>query len=87
MSKTTEEFRDSVCRQIPLGRWISPEDIAEAVLFLASDRSAMITGVVLDVNGGQLLGIAADYREDLVRRMEFSAGNLTRYLESRGMRR
>jgi hypothetical protein len=47
----------------------------------------MITGVVLDVNGGQLLGIAADYREDLARRMEFSAGNLTRYLESRGMRR
>ena len=87
MSKTTEEFRDSVCRQIPLGRWISPEDIAEAVLFLASDRSAMITGVVLDVNGGQLLGIAADYREDLARRMEFSTGNLTRYLESRGMRR
>lgn len=85
MSKTTEEFRDSVCRQIPLGRWISPEDIAEAVLFLASDRSAMITGVVLDVNGGQLLGIAADYREDLARRMEFSAGNLTRYLESRGI--
>jgi NAD(P)-dependent dehydrogenase (short-subunit alcohol dehydrogenase family) len=87
MSKTTEEFRDSVCRQIPLGRWIGPEDIAEAVLFLASDRSAMITGVVLDVNGGQLLGIAADYREDLARRMEFSAGNLTRYLESRGIKR
>ena len=86
MSKTTEEFRDSVCRQIPLGRWISPEDIAEAVLFLASDRSAMITGVVLDVNGGQLLGIAADYTEDLARRMEFSAVNLRRYLESRGMR-
>ena len=58
---------------------------AFAVLFLASDRSAMITGVVLDVDGGQLLGIAADYQEDLARRMEFSAANLTGYLESRGM--
>jgi NAD(P)-dependent dehydrogenase (short-subunit alcohol dehydrogenase family) len=87
MSKTTEEFRNTIGKQIPLGRWISPEDIAEAVLFLASDRSAMITGVVLGVDGGQLLGIAADYQEDLARRMEFSAVNATRYLESRGVKK
>jgi 3-oxoacyl-[acyl-carrier protein] reductase len=87
VSKTTEQFRDTISKQIPLGRWVAPEDIAEAVLFLASDRSSMITGVVLGVDGGQLLGIAADYQEDLARRMEFSAGNLTRYLESRGMER
>ena len=86
MSKTTEEFRNTISKQIPLGRWISPEDIAESVLFLASDRSAMITGVVLGVDGGQLLGIAADYQEDLARRMEFSAMNATRYLESRGVK-
>ena len=60
---------------------------AFAVLFLASDRAAMITGIVLDVDGGQLLGIAADYQEDLARRMEFSAGNLKSYLASREMRR
>jgi len=87
MSKTTEEFRNTISEQIPLGRWISPEDIAEAVLFLASDRSAMITGVVLGVDGGQLLGIAADYEEDLARRIEASAVNATRYLESRGAKR
>jgi len=87
MSKTTEEFRNTISKQIPLGRWISPEDIAESVLFLASDRSAMITGVVLGVDGGQLLGIAADYQEDLARRMEFSAMNSTRYVESRGVTR
>jgi NAD(P)-dependent dehydrogenase (short-subunit alcohol dehydrogenase family) len=87
MSKTTEEFRGTIGKQVPLGRWVSPEDIAEAVLFLASDRSAMITGVVLDVDGGQLLGIAADYQEDLARRIDISAINLKRYLESRGMRR
>jgi NAD(P)-dependent dehydrogenase (short-subunit alcohol dehydrogenase family) len=83
MSKTTDKFRDTISKQIPLGRWISPEDIAEAVLFLASDRSAMITGVVLGVDGGQLLGIAADYQEDLARRTEFSAANAKRYVESR----
>jgi NAD(P)-dependent dehydrogenase (short-subunit alcohol dehydrogenase family) len=81
VSKTTEQFRDTISKQIPLGRWVSPEDIAEAALFLASDRSAMITGVVLGVDGGQLLGIAADYQEDLARRTEFSAANFKRYLE------
>lgn len=81
LSKTTEQFRDTISKQIPLGRWVSPEDIAEAALFLASDRSAMITGVVLGVDGGQLLGIAADYQEDLARRTEFSAANLKRHLE------
>jgi NAD(P)-dependent dehydrogenase (short-subunit alcohol dehydrogenase family) len=87
VSKTTEEFRSTIGKQIPLGRWISPEDIAEAVLFLASDRSAMITGVVLGVDGGQLLGIAADYQEDLARRMKSSAANAARYLESRGAKK
>ena len=87
MSKTSDAFRDTISKQVPLGRWVRPEDIAEAVLFLVSDRSAMITGVALDVDGGQLLGIASDYQEDLARRMEFSAAYLTRYLESRGMRR
>jgi len=87
VSKTTEQFRDTISKQIPLGRWVAPEDIAEAVLFLASDRSAMVTGVVLGVDGGQLLGIAADYTDDLARRMEFSAANLTRYLESQGVKK
>jgi len=87
ISKTTEEFRNTISKQIPLGRWISPEDIAEAVLFLSSDRSSMITGVVLGVDGGQLLGIAADYQEDLARRIGVSATNATRYLERRGVRR
>jgi 3-oxoacyl-[acyl-carrier protein] reductase len=37
---------------IPLGRIGEPEDIADAVFFLASDLSRYITGTTLDVNGG-----------------------------------
>jgi NAD(P)-dependent dehydrogenase (short-subunit alcohol dehydrogenase family) len=40
---------------IALGRPSSPEEVAEAVLFLCSDASSYITGVTLDVNGGQYM--------------------------------
>lgn len=83
-SNTTEAFRSEISDQVPLGRWIRPEEIAEAVLFLVSKSAAMITGVVLDVDGGQLLGVASDYREDLKRRTEGSAKNLKSYLEAEG---
>jgi 3-oxoacyl-[acyl-carrier protein] reductase len=45
---------EMVARQIPLRRFIEPEDVAEAVLFLASERARNITGQVLLVNGGAL---------------------------------
>ena len=41
-------------RKIPLGRMVEPEDIADAVLFLASDMARMCTGIALDVDGGVL---------------------------------
>lgn len=46
---------ENLLRGIPLGRVAEPEDIASAVHFLVSDASAMITGVVLPVDGGNLV--------------------------------
>jgi len=51
-----EEFKQSAAKQIPLGRVGSTVDVAGAVAFLASDEAAYITGHVLNVNGGMLMG-------------------------------
>ena len=47
-----DQAREQVLESIPLGRMGTPEDIANAALFLASDEAAYITGQVLSVNGG-----------------------------------
>jgi 3-oxoacyl-[acyl-carrier protein] reductase len=52
----SEEFKQAAVKQIPLGRVGTPQDIASAVVFLASDEAAYITGHVLNVNGGMLMG-------------------------------
>jgi 3-oxoacyl-[acyl-carrier protein] reductase len=51
-----EEFRQMAVKNIPLGRVGTPDDIANAVAFLASDEASYITGHVLSVNGGMLMG-------------------------------
>ncbi len=50
--------------QIPVGRFLEPEEVATAVAFLVSDAAAGITGVALDVDGGSSLGWepVAEYR-------------------------
>lgn len=48
----TEETRQELFKQIPLGRLGSPADIANAVCFLASEGAGYITGQVMHVNGG-----------------------------------
>jgi 3-oxoacyl-[acyl-carrier protein] reductase len=50
------EFKQKAVEMIPLGRVGTPEDVASAVAFLASEEAAYITGHVLNVNGGMLMG-------------------------------
>src|SRR5215475_1343533 len=50
------ELKDAGLKMVPLGRIGTPEDVAGAVCFLASDDASYITGHVLNVNGGMLMG-------------------------------
>ena len=55
-SELNPEVRESALKAIPLGRPGSDMDIAHAVKFLASEEAGYITGEVLKVNGGMLMG-------------------------------
>ena len=48
-----EKLRASVIDGIPMGRMTDPVDVANAVMFLASDEASFLTGVCLDVDGGR----------------------------------
>ncbi|MCS6773516.1 MAG: 3-oxoacyl-[acyl-carrier-protein] reductase [Anaerolineae bacterium] len=51
----SEEQKQAVLRATPLGRFGTPEEVAYAVSFLASDEAAFITGAVLTVDGGLVM--------------------------------
>jgi len=52
----SNEFKQTAIKQIPLGRVGTPDDVASAAVFLASEEASYITGHVLNVNGGMLMG-------------------------------
>jgi NAD(P)-dependent dehydrogenase (short-subunit alcohol dehydrogenase family) len=53
---TREQYERKLLRTIPLRRYETPEDVAAAVAFLASDDAAYITGEAMNVSGGQTIG-------------------------------
>jgi 3-oxoacyl-[acyl-carrier protein] reductase len=55
MGEDTPEIRAKFLSTIPLGRFSTPEDMANAALFLCSDEASMITGVALEVDGGRCI--------------------------------
>jgi NAD(P)-dependent dehydrogenase (short-subunit alcohol dehydrogenase family) len=57
-------------RLVPLGRFCTPDEIAQAVIFFASERSDMITGQLLPVDGGVLVGYGEDLRAKIRERMQ-----------------
>jgi sorbitol-6-phosphate 2-dehydrogenase len=52
-AKTLDDVRQAYINQVPMKRGCSYEDVSNAVVFLASDQSAYITGIALSVTGGQ----------------------------------
>ena len=55
-NELTPELREQMLKLVPLGRVGQDRDIANAVCFLASDEASYITGHILNVNGGLLMG-------------------------------
>lgn len=56
MKQSNRDFYDTVLKTIPWGRMGTPEEVADVVTFLASDRASWITGACVTVDGGQHKG-------------------------------
>lgn len=52
----TDEQRSSIKAQVPLGRYAAPEEVAGAVVWLAGEQAAYVTGAVIPVDGGLGMG-------------------------------
>ncbi len=68
LRNTDATQRDRIAASVPLGRWVMPDDVAQAILFLASESASMCTGTALDVDGGVLVSNGASYEDYFARR-------------------
>jgi 3-oxoacyl-[acyl-carrier protein] reductase len=53
-AELSQDVKDGIMKMVPLGKWGSAEDVANAALFLVSDASRYITGQVVQVDGGMV---------------------------------
>jgi NAD(P)-dependent dehydrogenase (short-subunit alcohol dehydrogenase family) len=51
------EAEKELVKDVPMGRVVKPQDVADLALFLASDRAGMISGTAINVDGGRTRGI------------------------------
>ena len=55
LGEDTTERRNQFLSTIPIGRFSTPEDMGNAACFLCSDEASMITGTILEVDGGRCI--------------------------------
>ena len=55
LGEDTPEMRAKFLSTIPMGRFSTPQDLANAALFLCSDEASLITGVGLEIDGGRCI--------------------------------
>jgi 3-oxoacyl-[acyl-carrier protein] reductase len=55
LGEDTPENREAFRQTVPLGRFSTPQDVANAVLFLASEEASLITGVCMEIDGGRCI--------------------------------
>jgi 3-oxoacyl-[acyl-carrier protein] reductase len=55
MGEDTPEMRQKFISTIPLGRFSTPQDIANAACYLCSDEANMVTGICMQVDGGRCI--------------------------------
>ncbi len=70
VSPLSQEHVQRVLSHIPLGRASGERDAADAILFLCSAQARFITGATLSVDGGNSIGAAAEYPDDIRERLD-----------------